>query len=312
MERYAPSLLDLAPRDMISRAILSEITSGNGMRGDGRIDDWVLLDTTHLGRDVLEKKLPDITGFSRTYLGIDPVEAAIPVQPTAHYAMGGIPTDIDGRVIADAAGGVPTKACTPRGSAPAFRCTGPTGWERTASSTSSCSAGGRAGTWPISSAEGDPVHLPSDAADPARAEVARLTDGARGPHGDLIRSEMESVMMEKVGIFRNEADLATAVATMEELRGRWGEVRVQDSRRRFNNDLLGVLELGNLVDLACMTAAAAKARTESRGAHARDDYPVRDDARWLRHSLTWLADGGVRMDSRPVDISTWAPKPRTY
>ena len=106
MERYAHTLLDLAPRDMISRAILSEIKAGNGMKGDGSIDDWVLLDTTHLGREVMEKKLPDITGFSRTYLGIDPVDAAIPVQPTAHYAMGGIPTDLDGRVIADAAGGV--------------------------------------------------------------------------------------------------------------------------------------------------------------------------------------------------------------
>ena len=104
MERYAPGLLDLAPRDMISRAILTEIASGNGMRGDGRIDDWVLLDATKLGREVLEKKLPDITGFSRTYLGIDPAEAPIPIQPTAHYAMGGIPTDIEGRVIADESG----------------------------------------------------------------------------------------------------------------------------------------------------------------------------------------------------------------
>jgi succinate dehydrogenase / fumarate reductase flavoprotein subunit len=99
---------------------------------------------------------------------------------------------------------------------------------------------------------------------------------------------------------------------MQELRGRWSEVRVQDSRRRFNSDLLGVLELGNLVDLASMTAAAARERTESRGAHARDDYPQRDDARWLRHSLSWLSDGGVRTGSRPVDVSTWAPKPRTY
>ena len=105
MERYAPTLLDLAPRDMISRAILTEIKAGNGMRGDGTIDDYVLLDTTHLGREVMEKKLPDITGFCRTYLGIDPSDKPIPIQPTAHYAMGGIPTDIDGRVIADGDGG---------------------------------------------------------------------------------------------------------------------------------------------------------------------------------------------------------------
>ena len=311
MERYAPSLLDLAPRDMISRAILTEIKSGNGMRGDGRIDDWVMLDTTHLGRDVLEKKLPDITGFSRTYLGIDPVEAPIPVQPTAHYAMGGIPTDIDGRVIADAAGSVYEGLYA----AGECACVSVHGANRlgTNSLVDLVVFGRRSGRHMADFVrKADSVPVPRDAIAPARAEVARLTDGSPGPHGDVIRSEMESVMMEKVGIFRNESDLAQAAAAMQELRGRWRDVRVQDSRRRFNSDLLGVLELGNLVDLASMTAAAARERTESRGAHARDDYPQRDDARWLRHSLSWLSDGGVRTGSRPVDVSTWAPKPRTY
>ena len=142
--------------------------------------------------------------------------------------------------------------------------------------------------------------------------MARLTDGARGPHGNIIRGEMETVMMEKVGIFRNDADLSQAVGKLRELRDRYREVRVQDSSRRFNTDLLGLLELGNLLDLSYITAAAARERTESRGAHARDDHPARDDARWLRHSLAWLKDGRVTTDSRPVDVSTWAPKPRAY
>ena len=149
MERYAPTLLDLAPRDMISRAILTELKAGNGMRGDGRIDDYVLLDTTHLGREVLEKKLPDITGFSRTYLGIDPTDKPIPIQPTAHYAMGGIPTDMDGRVLADGEGGL-YEGLYAAGGAPASPCTAPTGWGPTAWWTWSFSAGGRGNTSPIS------------------------------------------------------------------------------------------------------------------------------------------------------------------
>jgi len=311
MERYAPTLLDLAPRDMISRAILSEIKSGNGMKGDGTIDDWVLLDTTHLGREVLEKKLPDITGFSRTYLGIDPVEAPIPVQPTAHYAMGGIPTDIDGRVIADAAGNVYEGLYA----AGECACVSVHGANRlgTNSLVDLVVFGRRSGRHMADFVkDADRAAVPADAGEPARAEVARLTDGARGPHANVLRAEMEAVMMERVGIFRNGADLAQAEAKMRELRGRWREVRVRDSSRRFNTDLLGVLELGNLLDLACVTATTARERTESRGAHARDDHPERDDARWLRHSLAWLGDGKVSTDSRPVDVATWAPKPRAY
>ncbi len=311
MEKYAHTLLDLAPRDMISRAILSEIKAGNGMKGDGTIDDWVLLDTTHLGREVLEKKLPDITGFSRTYLGIDPVDAPIPVQPTAHYAMGGIPTDIDGRVIADAAGGVYEGLYA----AGECACVSVHGANRlgTNSLVDLVVFGRRAGRHMADFVRNaNFVAVPDDAVEPARVEVARLTDGTKGPQGNIIRGEMETVMMEKVGIFRNDADLAQAVAKVKELRDRYREVRVQDGSRRFNTDLLGLLELGNLLDISYLTAAAARERTESRGAHARDDHPARDDARWLRHSLAWLENGRVRTDSRPVDVSTWAPKPRAY
>jgi len=310
MERYAPGLRDLAPRDMISRAILAELAAGNGMRGDGRIDDWVLLDATGLGKETLEKKLPDITGFSRTYLGVDPADSPIPIQPTAHYAMGGIPTDIEGRVIADEAGSLYEGLYA----AGECACVSVHGANRlgTNSLVDLVVFGRRAGRAMaafVKAADFGPRG--KDSAEAARAAVARLMDG-HGPNGKAVRDEMETTMMEKVGIFRNERDLCLAASTMGELRGRMTQVRVRDRNRRFNTELLGVLELGNLVDLAYMTASAARARTESRGAHARDDFPARDDGAWLKHSLAWLGEKDVVLGSRPVDVSTWKPKPRVY
>jgi succinate dehydrogenase / fumarate reductase, flavoprotein subunit len=311
MERYAPTLLDLAPRDMISRAILTEIRSGNGARGDGKIDDFVFLDATHLGREVLEKKLPDITDFSRTYLGIDPVDKPIPIQPTAHYAMGGIPTDLDGRVVMDATG----RICNGLYAAGECACVSVHGANRlgTNSLVDLVVFGRRAGKhiagYVKQAASGAPG---ADAAEPARAALARLRDGTRGADAAALRESMETVMMEKVGVFRNEADLTAAAAAMRQLRGTATELRARDASGRFNGDLLGILELQNLADLSLVTAASAQARRESRGAHARDDYPDRDDGRWLRHSLAWIENDAVRLGDRPVDISTWKPKPRVY
>jgi succinate dehydrogenase / fumarate reductase flavoprotein subunit len=296
---------------MISRAILTEIKAGNGMRGDGKIDDYVLLDTTQLGKDVLEKKLPDITGFSRTYLGIDPADKPIPIQPTAHYAMGGIPTDLDGRVLADGKGGFYDGLYA----AGECACVSVHGANRlgTNSLVDIVVFGRRAGKHIAAFVKQAEIGVvPASADEPARAQIARLTDGAKGPHGGTLREEMETVMMEQVGIFRNLKDLDKAVEKIRQLRASWTEVRAQDAGKRYNQDILGLLELQNLLDLSLLTAAAAQARTESRGGHARDDYPARDDALWLKHSLAWLEDGKVRMAARPVDITTWQPKPRAY
>jgi len=311
MERYAPTLLDLAPRDMISRAILTEIRSGNGARGDGRIDDFVYLDATQIGREVLEKKLPDITGFSRTYLGIDPVEKPIPIQPTAHYAMGGIPTDIDGRVLADGSGAVYDGLYA----AGECACVSVHGANRlgTNSLVDLVVFGRRAGKHIaayVKAAGLGPVS--KDADGPSRTLVARLRDGKKGARAVDIRDEMETVMMENVGIFRNDKDLGIAVAKMADLRAKWTEVRATDDAASYNGNILNILELGNLVDLAYLTAVTARERTESRGAHARDDFPARDDEHWLKHSLAWLDGAETRLGSRPVDITTWKPKPRAY
>ena len=160
--------------------------------------------------------------------------------------------------------------------------------------------------------EADRVPVGKDPAGPARALVERLTDGKTGPHGGAIRQEMKELMMEKVGIYRSGEGMQGAVQEMQALRARARSVRAQDRSRRYNTDLLELFELQNLVDLALVTAASAEHRQESRGAHAREDYPERDDEQWLKHTLVWLQGDTLRIDYRPVHVSRWEPKPRAY
>ncbi len=311
MERYAPTLLDLAPRDMVSRAILTEIRAGKGIRGDRKIDDYMHLDATQLGKVVLESKLPDISGFVRTYLGIDPSVEPIPVLPTAHYAMGGIPTDLHGRVIVDDAETV----CEGLYAAGECACVSVHGANRlgTNSLLDLVVFGRRAGIHICDYVKGADLPAVDDsAADEARSRIARLTDGSKGPHGGHIREQMQETMMSEVGIYRNASDMKKAVEKLRELRERYDAVRVQDSAKSFNTDLLEVIELGNLLDLSLITAESALAREESRGAHSREDFPDRDDEKWLKHTLAYLEKDRVRIGSKAVDVSVWEPKPRVY
>lgn len=311
MERYSPTLLDLAPRDIVARSILTEVRDGKGIRGDRQIDDYVHLDATHLGKDTLMQKLPDITEFCKTYLGIDPAEKPIPVLPTAHYAMGGIPTDQHGRVILD------NKETIVEGlyAAGECACVSVHGANRlgTNSLLDLVVFGRRAGMHIAEYVKeaGEP-QVDDSAADDARKWIERITDGSEGPHGGHISDEMQTTMMEKVGIYRNEKEMEKAVEEIQELRKRYREVRVQDKSSTFNTDLLEIIELGNLLDLSLITAVSALNRQESRGAHSREDFPERDDDKFLQHSLAYLEEDTVRLEYKDVDTSIWKPKPRTY
>jgi len=308
MERYAPTMKDLASRDVVSRSIYLEVREGRGIGGG----DYVHLDATHLGREVVETKLPDIADFCRTYLGIDPAVEPIPVQPTAHYAMGGIPTDSDGRVVID-----DWKTIVPGlYAAGECACVSVHGANRlgTNSLLDLVVFGRRAGRdMARFCKEADLPPLPRDAVDSAREQIDRLLNGKGDESVATIRDEMQRVMMEHVGVFREERGLKIAVDKVRELRERYTRVRVQDRGRIFNTELTEAWELGAMLDLAEIIAVCALNRTESRGAHSREDYPERNDEEWLKHTLAYRTDdGGIDIKYKPVIITKFEPKERVY
>jgi succinate dehydrogenase / fumarate reductase flavoprotein subunit len=307
MERYAPTLKDLAPRDMTSRAIYQEIREGRGIEGK----NFVHLDLTHLGKEVLDKKLPDITEFVRTYLGLEPLEELVPIQPTAHYAMGGIPTDVDARVVVDEKN-TPLPGFYAAGE---VACVSVHGANRlgTNSLVDILVFGRRGGRHAAKFIkENDWAPLPPKADEPARA----LLSGLRNSHGKErpadIRDALQDEMMDKASVFREAKGLTAMREKLRELRERYRQVRIQDQSARYNTELLEVIELGGLLDLAEVLVESALARQESRGAHFREDFPKRDDPNWLKHTLAYKGEKGIEFRYKPVTITKFEPKERKY
>ena len=314
MERYAPTIKDLAPRDMVARAMANEVREG---RGGGPNKDYVFLDLTHLEPAVIDAKLPDITEFARTYLGVEPYTEPVPVFPTAHYAMGGIPTNIRAEVLSDNDTVVPGLYA-----AGECACVSVHGANRlgTNSLLDINVFGKRAGQFAVEYAKtAKQVPVPANAAD----EVVSMLEKVRNAKGKekvaQLRKELQETMDKNAQVFRTEETLNEAFAKIQELRARYENISIQDQGKRFNTDLLEAIELGFLLDLAEVTVITCRERRESRGAHLREDYPDRDDKKFMVHSMAYLTDKedkttktNIKVGWKPVVITNYQPMERKY
>ena len=329
MEKYAPKVKDLASRDVISRAIYMEIREGRGVNGQNYVyldvrpesvnkyaalDGRTNLDGTpvNLTGEQILAKLPDIVDFCRVYLGVDPVTQMMPIQPTAHYAMGGIPTNKYGEAIADEKNTIVPGLYA----AGECACVSVHGANRlgTNSLLDLVVFGKHAGLRAAEFAKGsDYQTLPDNPAGFAQAQFDRIRHADGRENAFDIGRTMKKVMFDDMGIFRSGKGMQNALNVVRELKERYKHVSITDDGTIFNMELMNVWELGNLLDLAEVTTVSALARTESRGGHSREDYPDRDDKNWLKHSMAWVRDNGmIDLKYKPVVITKFEPKIRTY
>jgi succinate dehydrogenase / fumarate reductase flavoprotein subunit len=328
MPKYAPNIKDLASRDVVSRAIYTEIREGRGVNGQ----NYVYLDVrpesvaryaAQDGRtspdgtpyvitaEQLLKKLPDIVDFNRVYLGIDPMTEMMPIQPTAHYTMGGIPTNKYGEVVIDekntvfpglyAAGEC---ACVSVHGANRLGCN---------SLLDILVFGKHSGMRAAEYAKGTQFEtLPDDPTAAAQSQFEALRSGSGTENAFDIANELKDVMFSDVGIYRNEKGMREAIQKLEGLRERFQHIGVTDTGSVFNTELLNAWELGNMLEVADVIAECAVNRKETRGGHSREDFPKRDDQNWMKHTLAWRRNGKVELSYKPVVVTKYAPKERVY
>lgn len=306
MAHYAPTIKDLAARDVVSRAIMTEIANGRGIGGK----DYVHLDLTHLGKERIAEKLSDIASFVKIYLGIDVSQAPIPVCPTCHYMMGGIPTDVDGRVLDISGAAVPGLyaagecACISVHGANRLGCN---------SLLDLVVFGRRAGKKIAAEIpQIDRLDLPAHPDEAAAERIAALKTRNNGVKAQTIRAAMQQLMTNACSVFRTKSNLKRALAVLADLKDQYRQVVVEDKGSVFNTDLVEAVELESLLTLAEMTLVSALSREESRGAHFREDFPERDDDNWLKHTLVRKTEDGPTVSFKPVTITRFQPKPRTY
>jgi succinate dehydrogenase / fumarate reductase flavoprotein subunit len=315
MERYTPTLKDLAPRDIVSRSMATEIREG---RGAGPNKDYLYLDITHLEPAVIDEKLPDITEFARTYLGVEPYTEPVPVLPTAHYAMGGIPTNVKAEVLRSNTEVVPGLYA-----AGECACVSVHGSNRlgTNSLLDINVFGKRSGQHAVEYVKtAEFVPLPDDPASGVRALLDIVRSGDGSENIAAIRKELQDSMDRNAQIFRTDESLAEVTELIEKLRARYKNIALRDKGKRFNTDLLEAVELGFLLDLAEVVVYSARARKESRGGHMREDYPERDDTNFLVHTMAYLvgdpesAEAGehIKLGWKPVVITNYPPMERKY
>jgi len=307
MERYAPTIKDLAPRDMVSRCILQEVRAGRGI--DGR--DYVHLDLTHLGEQVIGQKLVEIIEFAKTYAGVDARREPIPVQPTCHYMMGGIAADADGHVLTDEGGSIFTGlyaagecACVSVHGANRLGCN---------SLLDILVFGRRSGKEINRFLESAPPPAKPPGVEAKTAAMIRGLLDRSGPvsYGP-IQAEMAALMMDKASVFRTAQGLQAALSGLHNLKHRYGSIHVTDKGKCFNRELFDVLELGYMLELAEAITTGALFRQESRGAHSREDFPKRDDAGFLVHTLLSFDAAAPRVRTKPVTITRFQPQERKY
>jgi succinate dehydrogenase / fumarate reductase flavoprotein subunit len=306
MERYAPTIKDLAPRDMVSRAIYSELKEGRGINGQ----DYIHLDLTHLGEKKLAERLSDISSFVRIYLGLNPATDLIPVHPTCHYMMGGIAVNIDGNVIDVKNNPVPGLYAAGECSCISLHGANRLGCN---SLLDLVVFGRRAGQHIAESLNHlSWVEPPAAAQRDTLDRIRQIKENRAGEKAVSIRQTLQEVMMDDCSVFRHEQGLKKALEAVRGLQERARNISIDHGGNRYNTDLMDALELRNMLLLAEAIVASALNRTESRGAHSREDYPERDDEHWLKHTLVQRTDSGVSITYKPVTITRFQPKPRAY